>query len=165
MTPGFHEEEALGKVYDSVLIRRLWPYLREHWRLVGVAMLLIPVRSLLEALPGPLIGSGLDALVGAGPSEELGWLGALGEPPGDISPIPWISLILLSAVVIGALVEFARMLSSMRNDELAQAVRVAQRPNTWEPYMYQALSAELRGRGMLDESLVVLKACLRRLRQ
>jgi ATP-binding cassette subfamily B protein len=111
MTPGIHEEEALGKVYDSVLIRRLWPYLRRHGRFIGIAMLLIPVRSLLEALPGPLIGSGLDALVGAGPSEELGWLAALGEPPGGLSPILWISLILLSAVVIGALVEFARMLS------------------------------------------------------
>ena len=111
MTPGFHEEEALGRVYDSVLIRRLWPYLRRHWRFIGVAMLLIPVRSVLEALPGPLIGSGLDALVGAGPSEDLGWLGEIGEPPGGFSPIPWISLILLSAVVIGAFVEFARMLS------------------------------------------------------
>jgi ATP-binding cassette subfamily B protein len=111
MTPGFHEEEALGRVYDSVLIRRLWPYLRRHWRFIVVAMLLIPVRSVLEALPGPLIGSGLDALVGAGPSEDLGWLAEIGEPPGGFSLIPWISLILLSAVVIGALVDFARMLS------------------------------------------------------
>ncbi len=111
MTPGFHDEEALGKVYDSVLIGRLWPYLRQHWRFILFAFLLIPVRSLAEALPGPLIGSALDALVGAEPSEALGWLGALAEPPGSLPMIPWISGVLLIAMAVGALVEFARMLA------------------------------------------------------
>ncbi len=111
MTPGFHDEEVLGKVYDSQLIRRLWPYLRSHWRLIVLALLLIPLRALVEALPGPLIGSGLDALVGAEPSEDLGFLGRLADPPGELSQIPWIAFVLLLAMALGAVVEFARMFS------------------------------------------------------
>ncbi len=111
MTPGFHDEEVLGKVYDTVLIRRLWPYLRSHRRLIVAALLLIPLRSLVEALPGPLIGSGLDALAGAEPSEDLGFLGRLADPPGELPQIPWIAFVLLLAMALGALVEFARMLS------------------------------------------------------
>ena len=111
MTPGFHDEEVLGKVYDSQLIRRLWPYLRSHWRLIVLALLLIPLRALVEALPGPLIGSGLDALVGAEPSEDLGFLGRLADPPGELPQIPWIAFVLLLAMALGAVVEFARMFS------------------------------------------------------
>ena len=43
----------------------------------AAALLLIPLRALVEALPGPLIGTGLDMLVGAEPSEALGFLGRL----------------------------------------------------------------------------------------
>ena len=111
MTPGFHDEEVLGKVYDSQLIRRLWPYLRSHWRLIVLALLLIPLRALVEVLPGPLIGSGLDALVGAEPSEDLGFLGRLADPPGELPQIPWIAFVLLLAMALGAVVEFARMFS------------------------------------------------------
>lgn len=111
MTPDVHEEEAIGKVYDAELMRRLWPYLREHWPFILFAFALIPIRSLVEALPGPLIGSGLDALVGAEPSAALGWLAALAHPPGGLPLIPWISAILLIAMALGALIEFARMFS------------------------------------------------------
>lgn len=34
----FHEESALGKIYDRRLIARLWPYLRPHKRLLGFAL-------------------------------------------------------------------------------------------------------------------------------
>lgn len=34
----FHEESALGKIYDRRLIARLWPYLRPHRRLLGFAL-------------------------------------------------------------------------------------------------------------------------------
>ncbi len=111
MIPDFREEVAVGKVYDSALIRRLWPYLRVHWRLIAFALLLIPLYSVVQALPGPLIGTALDALIGVGPSEELGWLAALADPPGDLPQIPWISFLLFLAMAVGAGVEYARMLS------------------------------------------------------
>ena len=55
MNPGYHDEEVLGKVYDMQLIRRLWPYLSPHRALIALSLLLIPIRSVLEALPGPLL--------------------------------------------------------------------------------------------------------------
>ncbi|MBK8998992.1 MAG: ABC transporter ATP-binding protein [Myxococcales bacterium] len=38
MLKAFHEESALGKIYDRRLIARLWPYLRPHRRLLGFAL-------------------------------------------------------------------------------------------------------------------------------
>ncbi|MBE7482674.1 MAG: ABC transporter ATP-binding protein [Polyangiaceae bacterium] len=38
MLKAFHEESALGKIYDRRLIARLWPYLRPHKRLLGFAL-------------------------------------------------------------------------------------------------------------------------------
>ena len=48
----FHEEDALGKTYDTRLLRRLWPFVRGYrWQLL-VAMALLPVGSeLLVAQP------------------------------------------------------------------------------------------------------------------
>ncbi|HKM90389.1 MAG TPA: ABC transporter ATP-binding protein [Candidatus Acidoferrales bacterium] len=48
-----HEEEALGKIYDSRLTRRLLGYLRPYRARVGVAVLLSLASSLL-AITGPL---------------------------------------------------------------------------------------------------------------
>jgi len=48
-----HEEEALGKIYDSRLTRRLLGYLRPYRTRVGVAVLLSLLSSLL-AITGPL---------------------------------------------------------------------------------------------------------------
>jgi len=49
-----HEEEALGKLYDSHLTRRLLGYLRPYRARVGFAVLLSLVSSLL-AIAGPLL--------------------------------------------------------------------------------------------------------------
>ncbi len=70
MHPDSHEEEALGKVYDAQLIRRLWPYLSPHRLLIALSVLLIPVRSLFEIIPAPLIGIGLNHLTGVESSSE-----------------------------------------------------------------------------------------------
>jgi ATP-binding cassette, subfamily B, multidrug efflux pump len=51
-THDFHEEEVLGKAYDSRLMRRLLTYLRPHRRRVILATVLLILTSLLE-LVGP----------------------------------------------------------------------------------------------------------------
>ena len=43
-----HEEEVLGKAYDSRLMRRLITYLRPYKRYVALALVLILFESLLE---------------------------------------------------------------------------------------------------------------------
>jgi len=41
-------EQALGKAYDLRLMRRLWPFVRPHKRLVWIALLLLPTTIALE---------------------------------------------------------------------------------------------------------------------
>ena len=43
-----HEEEALGKVYDADLLRRLWPFMRPYRGQVRFSIALIPLRAALE---------------------------------------------------------------------------------------------------------------------
>jgi ATP-binding cassette, subfamily B, multidrug efflux pump len=51
---GIHEEDAVGKVYDARLTRRLMAYVRPHGGLVGSAVALLMVDGLLQ-LVGPLL--------------------------------------------------------------------------------------------------------------
>jgi ATP-binding cassette subfamily B protein len=48
------EEEALGKAYDSRLMKRLLRYLKPYWRFVSASLALLVVDSLLQSI-GPLI--------------------------------------------------------------------------------------------------------------
>jgi ATP-binding cassette, subfamily B, multidrug efflux pump len=48
------EEEALGKAYDSRLMKRLLQYLKPYWRIVATSLALLVVDSLLQSI-GPLI--------------------------------------------------------------------------------------------------------------
>ena len=48
------EEEALGKAYDSRLMKRLLRYLKPYWRFVTASLALLVVDSLLQSI-GPLI--------------------------------------------------------------------------------------------------------------
>ena len=43
-----HEEEALGKVYDADLLRRLWPFMRPYRGQVLFSLALIPLRAALD---------------------------------------------------------------------------------------------------------------------
>lgn len=112
MDPGFHEEEALGKVYDSVLVRRLWPYLAPHAGLITLSLLLIPLRILFEIIPAPLIGAGLNHLMGSETqSESMQRLAFLADPPAGFSLIPWLALVLFVVMVLGAVIEVVRTLT------------------------------------------------------
>ena len=50
----FQEEEALGKAYDSRLMRRLIQYLRPYWKHVSLALLILLLGSAM-AIAGPWI--------------------------------------------------------------------------------------------------------------
>ncbi len=112
MDPGFHEEEALGKVYDAALVRRLWPYLAPHAGLITLSLLLIPLRILFEIIPAPLIGAGLNHLTGSETqSESMQRLAFLADPPAGFSLIPWLALVLFGVMILGAVIEVVRMLT------------------------------------------------------
>jgi ATP-binding cassette subfamily B protein len=50
----YHEEEVLGKAYDSRLLRRLLTYLKPYWLMVALGILIIIAATILE-LSGPFI--------------------------------------------------------------------------------------------------------------
>ena len=51
MADTFHEEEVLGKAYDSRLMRRLLEYLRPYWPVVLVALVATLLYGVLQAVP------------------------------------------------------------------------------------------------------------------
>ena len=60
MADSFHEEEVLGKAYDSRLMRRLLAYLRPYWRVVMVALIAIFFYGLLQSVPPYLMKVEID---------------------------------------------------------------------------------------------------------
>ncbi|MBI3964473.1 MAG: ABC transporter ATP-binding protein [Chloroflexi bacterium] len=72
-----HEEEALGKVYDGRLMRRLAGYLRPYGWSIGVAMLFLVVIAMLE-LSGPyIVKLAIDGVIASQNLDGLGPLAAL----------------------------------------------------------------------------------------
>src|SRR5262245_23202396 len=78
-----HDEEILGKAYDSRLMRRLITYLRPYKKFVVAAFLLIVFESALETVFPLLTKIAIDTYIGAGNMAGLalvaaGYLGCLG---------------------------------------------------------------------------------------
>jgi len=55
MADSFHEEEVLGKAYDSRLMKRLLRYLRPYWFVSAAALVAILLYGILQALPPYLL--------------------------------------------------------------------------------------------------------------
>jgi ATP-binding cassette, subfamily B, multidrug efflux pump len=92
-----HEEEALGRVYDADLLRRLWPFMRPYRGQVYFSLALIPLRGALEVVPPLLIGAALDFLTRGQVSSSLPWLDPLLVPPAGVAvpELVWLFAILL----------------------------------------------------------------------
>ena len=97
-----HEEEALGKAYDSHLMRRLlrymWPY---RWS-VAVALALVAVVTPLELAPPILFERAIDKFfvpaLGGTLAESRAWSG-----------IEWISLIFLGVLIFDFLAQYIQI--------------------------------------------------------
>lgn len=64
----FHEEEALGRAYDTKMLARLWPFVRPHWRWLALSLGTLLFTS-AAALVRPLL---MGNLVGTAASRDLG---------------------------------------------------------------------------------------------
>jgi ATP-binding cassette subfamily B protein len=53
--PATHEEEIIGKAYDSRLMRRLIEYLRPYWRMTLFALITTLLYGMLQAVPAYLM--------------------------------------------------------------------------------------------------------------
>jgi ATP-binding cassette, subfamily B, multidrug efflux pump len=111
VTPGFHDEEVMGKVYDSQLMARLWPFLRPELRFVLASFLLIPLRMGFEMIPGSIMGYAMNRLTGVDEVPGVQLLRHLIEPPAAIDWILWLAGIYFAIAVLSSLVELARSVS------------------------------------------------------
>ncbi|MEE8149763.1 MAG: ABC transporter ATP-binding protein [candidate division Zixibacteria bacterium] len=70
----YHKEEALGKAYDSRLMKRLLTYLRPYKLQVAAGVLLLIIGSLVQVGMVFLIKSGIDTYIAQGDAAGLGLL-------------------------------------------------------------------------------------------
>jgi ATP-binding cassette subfamily B protein len=72
--PSFGSEQVLGKAYDLRLIRRLWPFVRGHKRLMAMAMLLIPCTITFELAQPYLLKLAIVDHIAVHRPDGLGWI-------------------------------------------------------------------------------------------
>jgi ATP-binding cassette subfamily B protein len=97
-----HEEEALGKAYDSRLMRRLLRYMKPYKWHVVLALVMVAIVTPLELAPPLVFRKGIDSyfvpeLKGA-ITEASAWTG-----------IGWLSLLLLAVLVFDFLAQYIQI--------------------------------------------------------
>src|SRR5437879_1981447 len=86
MADTFHEEEVLGKAYDSRLMRRLLEYLRPYWLVVLVALVATLLYGVLQAVPPYLMKVEVDRYL---------------DPTGRAELPHWLARFLSSSPLVG----------------------------------------------------------------
>jgi len=112
MADSFHEEEILGKAYDSRLMRRLLVYLRPYWRMTLFALAAIILFGVLQAIPPYLLKVEVDRYLDPTGRGRLPRILA-----GFLSPNPLLgiaqiaSALLLPVALLTFVLEFAQSFS------------------------------------------------------
>jgi ATP-binding cassette subfamily B protein len=102
-----HEEEVLGKAYDSRIIRRLLSYLRPYTFQVVLALAAILLKAGCD-ISGPLlIAAAVDKYLGRGPSVHYGVLDRL-LSTDPIRGMSEIALLYLALLAFGFLLDFTQ---------------------------------------------------------
>jgi ATP-binding cassette subfamily B protein len=105
----FHDEEILGKAYDSRLMRRLLVYLRPYWRMTLFALVAILLFGILQAVPPYLLKVEVDRYLDPTARAELPKFLSSFLSPNPLVGIAQIALILfLPAAVLTFCLEFAQ---------------------------------------------------------
>jgi ATP-binding cassette, subfamily B, multidrug efflux pump len=97
-----HEEEALGKAYDSRLMRRLLQYMKPYaWR-VALALALVAVVTPLELAPPPIFQKAIDSYFIPALNHKIpeanAWTG-----------VGWLSLIFLAVLTFDFLAQYLQI--------------------------------------------------------
>jgi ATP-binding cassette, subfamily B, multidrug efflux pump len=97
-----HEEEALGKAYDSRLMRRLLQYMKPYkWR-VALALVMVAIVTPLELAPPLIFRKGID-------SYFVPELKGLITEASAWSGIGWLSLLLLAVLTFDFLAQYIQI--------------------------------------------------------
>jgi ATP-binding cassette subfamily B protein len=109
MPDGFHDEEILGKAYDSRLMRRLLVYLRPYWRMTLFALVAILLFGILQAIPPYLLKVEVDRYLDPTARAQLPKFLSSFLSPNPLVGIVQIALALfLPSVVLTFGLEFAQ---------------------------------------------------------
>jgi ATP-binding cassette subfamily B protein len=112
MADSFHDEEILGKAYDSRLMRRLLVYLRPYWGMTLFALVAILLYGILQALPPYLLKVEVDRYLDPSARAELPKFLSSFLSPNAIVGITQIALVLfLPSVVLTFFLEFTQSLA------------------------------------------------------
>ncbi|MGB9487058.1 MAG: ABC transporter ATP-binding protein [Terriglobia bacterium] len=109
MAESFHDEEILGKAYDSRLMRRLLVYLRPYWRMTLFALVAILLFGILQAVPPYLLKVEVDRYLDPTARAQLPKFLSSFLSPNPLVGIAQIALILfLPTAVLTFGLEFAQ---------------------------------------------------------
>ena len=109
MADSFHDEEVLGKAYDSRLMRRLLVYLRPYWRMTLFALVAILFYGILQAVPPYLLKVEVDRYLDPTARAQLPKFLSHFLSPKPFLGIAQIALVLfLPSVVLTFFLEFSQ---------------------------------------------------------
>jgi len=109
MADGLHEEEVLGKAYDSRLMRRLLGYLRPYRRVVFFALIAIFFYGLLQAVPPYLLKVEIDRYLDPSKHHQLPQFLARFLSPNPRAGILQIAFVIfLPTVLLTFVLQFAQ---------------------------------------------------------
>ena len=91
------EEDPVGKVYDSELIKRLGHYLKPYWVQAVISSLAVMLKSLSDVAGPYLVKVAIDRYLVKEPDAITTWLGR--RLPSD----PWLGITRLSEIYLAAL--------------------------------------------------------------
>ncbi len=91
------DEDPVGKVYDSRLIRRLGHYLRPYWIQATVSALAITCKSMFDVTGPYLVKVAIDRYLTGAPGPATNWL------TRRLPPNAYHGITLLAAIYLGAL--------------------------------------------------------------
>ena len=91
------DDDPVGKVYDSVLIRRLGHYLKPYWWQALISSISVTLKSLSDVAGPYLVKVGIDRYLTAKPGLTTNWL------TRRLSPDPWHGITQLAELYLCAL--------------------------------------------------------------
>ena len=96
-SPKKADEDPVGKVYDSVLIRRLGHYLKPYWVQAVISSVSVTLKSLSDVAGPYLVKVGIDRYMTGQPGAATTWLAR------KLSPDPWTGITQLAELYLVAL--------------------------------------------------------------
>jgi len=107
---GVAPEQVLGKAYDARLMKRVWQFVRPHWRLLVIAFVLMPITVGFEIAQPLIVKIAIDDHIAAGHVDGLGLL----------------AVIFMTLVVLQAMSSFAQLYAlSLLGQRSMRDLRVA----------------------------------------